>query len=187
MRGRGCGLGTPGAPRGWAGGLASRFLAASSAWGGRAKCCSHRHVTAACTGWRAKMAKGALGSLASLPTMGVLGTLQIQDPTSGSTAPLRRKKPVKLRHAPAASPSTPPQRAGMGEGGGGGPAATLWGAQGGRGFSARVVSSEAEESAQCPNRSIQSLLKIAKCVPGGGGSGLPGLRAALAAWPRAIH
>lgn len=103
MRGRGRGLATPGAPPGWAGKLASRFLAASSAWGGRAKRCSHRHVTAACTGWRAKMAKGALGSRASLPTRGVLGRLQIQDPPSGSTAPERRKKPVKLPHAPTAS------------------------------------------------------------------------------------
>lgn len=130
---------------------------------GAAKCCSHRHVTAACTGWRAKMAKGALGSLALLPTMGVLRRLQIQDPTSGSTAPEGKKKPVKLCHAPAASLILRPPHPLRG-------GATL-GELRGEGVQCQGRLQEAEESAQCPNRSIQSLLKIAKCVPGGEGGG----------------
>lgn len=65
----------------------------------------------------------------------------------------------------------------------GGPAATFQGARGGRcsvpGSSPHPPSTE-QESARCPNRLIQSLLKIAKCVPGGGSGG----EGCLGSWPR---
>lgn len=122
------------------------------------------------------MAKAALGSWASLPARALWGRLQIQDPTRGSTAPERRKKPGKPPCAPAASliPCPPHPLGGPGWRWGCS-CCPIVGSSGRRGFSARLVSGEAEESAQCPNRSIQSLLKITKCAPGeGGDAGCPG-------------